>query len=434
MALDLNVYTGKITYKNIDFLYTFDGDELRLIPPEDKKREVEKWFLTEIGNGVYTLGDSVYMEEDVLEGTCNESGYGFIFLVSRYHSIGRYNSVLIIPVISYIKKKLNCPMFDRIIFTSNELNYIYPTLKAIDKKGWSEAGSIEVSTKTFRQTTTLKHDFLVGEKEVKVQFGVAIMTDSKAKTSPLLLQSIMTFDFESTTDYAFIYELWLIAKRFIQYLCYRRNIAFSKVELAGPFQDGSHFTCADFFVMNEDEVHEETKPLEKGWFIKEDYIDQHCGDILTDIANKNLYMRHIPESYSSGSTINEARFVMITAAFEWEVRRLYSYSKSQNKKIPLKDKIIKVGEDLHSVIGAFGERLYHLNDEELNYKEMGERLAQQRNNFAHGNLDKEFIGTSLCDLIYLEYMIYAMQLRIYGVEDTKIQKSINDLFHLNFKL
>ncbi len=61
---------------------------------------------------------------------------------------------------------------------------------------------------------------------------------------------------------------------------------------------------------------------------------------------------------------------------------------------------------------------------------MGQRLAEQRNDFAHGNLDKDFIGLSLLDLIYLEYVVYAMQLKHYGVQDVEIQKSINELFHL----
>mgnify|MGYP000156951314 FL=1 len=63
---------------------------------------------------------------------------------------------------------------------------------------------------------------------------------------------------------------------------------------------------------------------------------------------------------------------------------------------------------------------------------MGDRLANQRNNFAHGNLNKDFIGFSLLDLIYLEYIIYAMQLRYYGISDINIRKAINNLFRLNY--
>ena len=69
-----------------------------------------------------------------------------------------------------------------------------------------------------------------------------------------------------------------------------------------------------------------------------------------------------------------------------------------------------------------------MNGEQLSYSEMGQRLGDQRNHFAHGDLDKEFIGTSLLDLIYMEFILYAMQLRRYGVGKINIQKAINQLF------
>ena len=47
---------------------------------------------------------------------------------------------------------------------------------------------------------------------------------------------------------------------------------------------------------------------------------------------------------------------------------------------------------------------------------------------------KEFIGLSLLDLIYMEYVIYAMQLKYYGIDDNNIRKSINELFHLSFAI
>ena len=58
----------------------------------------------------------------------------------------------------------------------------------------------------------------------------------------------------------------------------------------------------------------------------------------------------------------------------------------------------------------------------LNYTEVGERLANQRNNFAHGNLDKEFDSDSLLDLAFLEYLVYAMQLKRMGIsKENKLQ-------------
>ena len=161
---------------------------------------------------------------------------------------------------------------------------------------------------------------------------------------------------------------------------------------------------------------------------------------------------------------------MITAAFEWEFRKLYpegvskkdatiraeeavaqciqehiDQSSGKQKEIfkllkksisfsPLHAEITQTGKDLSGIVGAFGNRLYRINGEELIYTEMGQRLAQQRNSFAHGNLDKDFKGSSLLDLVFMEYILYAMQLKRYGIKDMDIQKAINDLFHLSFAL
>ena len=65
---------------------------------------------------------------------------------------------------------------------------------------------------------------------------------------------------------------------------------------------------------------------------------------------------------------------------------------------------------------------------------MGQRISDQRNHFAHGDLDKDFIGLSLLDLMFMEYVVYAMQLRYYEVDDKNIQKSINDLFKCGMAL
>ena len=256
---------------------------------------------------------------------------------------------------------------------------------------------------------------------------------------------------------------------FVQYLCYRRNIVFDAVELSALMDNGKYHTCAKMHVL--DSLSQcEAKPIKDGRYIKQQYIEGYEGKILSDIASDTIYTRHLPDTFEAGKHIDAARFVMITAAFEWEFRRIFpegvkkkeakikaeeqakqvlqeliDSSKGELKSIykymqknigssPLSGKITFVGKNLVEIIDMFGKYLYSLNGEDLNYSEMGERLSQQRNNYAHGNLDKDFVGLSLLDLIFLEIVLYAMQLKYYGLEDIKIKKALNELFHKNIMI
>lgn len=132
----------------------------------------------------------------------------------------------------------------------------------------------------------------------------------------------MYFEFKETNDYAFVFQLYRIANVFVQYLCYRKNVPFSEISLDAPFKDGKHMQFARLYIIDK-QTETELKCLKDQWYIKQEYISGHEGRILSDISSGLLYTRNIPHKYRQGLTIDAARFVMITAAFEWEFRRLY---------------------------------------------------------------------------------------------------------------
>ena len=474
MAEELAFYTGTLQYRDIDFTFAFDKNELRLIPPREKENEIEwDWGWKPLGNGAYTLGNPIPVGVDYLIGECNETRHRIIFLPKQGAFLGLYNSVVYIPLAAYVICKYDRDSIDRVSISCPEINYIHPVNQAIrlalpvDES--QNEGVVTVSTQGFDVTTTEEQVFIVDDKEIKVYFGISRFVSNRIHEAPLRLDSFLTFEFEAIEDYQFIYRLWWIAREFVRFLCYRKNVFIPKVELAAPFEGGKHETFATMYLLGQDG---ETEPdaLKKGCYIKQVHISGHEGEILTDIADDNLYLRHLPETYQSGQHINAARFVMITSAFEWEFRRLYpggvkksvatieaekavsesiqklidETSGKQKKKYkflkrlvksdPLQSEIIQMGEDFSGIIGTFGVHLYKLNEQELKYAEMGQRLAVQRNHFAHGDLDKDFIGLSLLDLIYLQYVVYAMQLKYYGVRDVEIRKAINELFHLSFAI
>lgn len=100
----------------------------------------------------------------------------------------------------------------------------------------------------------------------------------------------------------------------------------------------------------------------------------------------------------------------------------------------MQSKIIQICKDYSEIIEVFGKHLYSLNQMEFDYKKIGKRVSYQHNHFAHGDLDKDFINESLLDVIFLEYIVYALQLKTTGLSNDNIRKSINDVFHLNFAL
>ena len=458
-----DLVTGTITYKDIVFTFVFNREELRLIPPADKKDEVEKWFMKEIRTGVYTMGDPVFIEEEYLIGKCNE-GHDIVFFPMNGRSVGRINGVLIIQVYAYVWKRIGCSTINRIGFKSPEIDCIHPVKDAIASTQWSETGEYKVETRPFSETTTEKQKFKVDGKDVMVYFGISMSAGGDFTKPPLSLQSEMYFEFEETDDYAFVFRLSRIANVFVQYLCYRKNVPFSEINLAAPFKDGMHMQFARLYILD-DPIETEMECLKDRRFIKQEYISGSEGKILSDIALGLLYTRNVPPTYRQGRTIDAARFVMITAAFEWEFRRLYPegikkrqqtidaenaaeaalkllYEDAKGKLKNLyktlinnikfaqfSSRIVHTGKSIGEITDIFGNRLYRLNGQNLKYSDMGERLGKQRNNYAHGNLDQEFVGLSLLDLIYLEMVVYAMQLKFYGITNINIQRSLNDLFH-----
>lgn len=157
-------------------------------------------------------------------------------------------------------------------------------------------GIVSITTNSFKETTTEFQTFTLDGKTIKAYFSVSRNISKSVGKPPLELSSSLNFEFEPTDDYWFIYKLWSVAKRFIQYLCYSRNTSFSKVELLEPYEDGRHKSCGELYIID-DISNSDLKTLKEGHYIKQVYINGYEGNILQDISDSNLYMEHIPNTF-----------------------------------------------------------------------------------------------------------------------------------------
>ena len=458
---------GTLKYKDIEFDFTLEEDNLKLIPINDYKDKFQKTFRQELANGAYTDKDN-YLEEKYLVGQRLEN-YQRIVMIPESKNIRTsfFSDFLYIKIQYVIYLNSQAPI-SRMSIYCKELNGIYDTRRAIERSNFNENGEAEVKLKSFDKTQTENFRFVIKDKEVDCNLNISKTLYGKITEYPVRIRSAITLNFEPIQDYSILTDLYNVIKKFIQYLCYRKNISIEDVNIY-TFDNKQYRSIGTFEIINDDIIQEEDKILENR-FISYEYIKKYESNILQSIVDESLYMRHIPMTYKEGRIENEATFIMTTAAFEWEFKKLFKNgiphsqktieakenstneienliknSKGKEKKIyknllkfisleGFAENLEYTCNSLNEIIYPFGKKLYELNNEELDYKKMGERLSQQRNHFAHGDLDKEFIGLALLDLIFLKEIVYAMQMKRFEIPNENIKRSLNELFNAGIQL
>ena len=226
---DTRIYTGVTKYKNIEFTFVFNGEDLRLIPTTENVRKIEtEWLMTPIAKGTFIPNTDLKMEDSFLIGRCHESGKRVVFFTQKNANISSNNLVLIVRLIGYLECSTGKEKFGRISFLGPEINIIHPVNQSFDfsfnPSTVSNDGVFSITTKNFDITSTTPQEFEVDEKKVSVQFSVSRKFSTKILEPPILLESSMLFEFDETDDYDFLVRLWFIAKEFVSFLCYRNNI------------------------------------------------------------------------------------------------------------------------------------------------------------------------------------------------------------------
>ena len=218
-----NTYSGTLKFKDVDFVFVFDGSELVLIPPKERKNDIMwGWLKKEICPGVYTSGDPLTVDVPYLDGFCNETSKRLIFLTREESTVGSRNSTLYINVAGYLECSPNTNGFCRMTLSGRALNYIHPVNRAFsqvfDSDDLTEKGIISIRTNGFDRTSTVKRAFRFEGRDIAAYFSVGWTCSMKISTPPITLNSSMIFEFDETDDYWFFYRLWHAAEDFLQLL------------------------------------------------------------------------------------------------------------------------------------------------------------------------------------------------------------------------
>lgn len=359
--------------------------------------------------------------------------------------------------------------FDNLQIQAEELNWFHNINLAFNNYSYAEDEEGQIQLKPFEKT---KEEFEFHLKDNLIKGNLNIQRKvTKNSTSPLKLQSTLRYEFKETKDISLPIDLVVLTRQLLEFLSYRKNLHINRFVLCHRFEN-ENYIIGNLFVKYSQSEEREKEIIIRKRIISYPLLNYSFRSLLEKIAMKKVYLKHIPETHRSSNIITSARFVMATAGFEWQFQISHKDLNEQNKnekernemldfleckilettgdtkryfkgrkkfylknEVRLASKILWAFDKHDEVLKEFVESLYSRQDiqrEEFEYKVIAERIQNDRNAIAHGNIEVEDNKLIDLDLSVLEWLYYAMVLEDIGVSKENAKRCINDLFGLGF--
>ena len=428
--------------------------------------------LKELSDSYFTNDIMVPSDPPFIIGYDSKNIERYVFLVDHIPQGPFYQTTLSVDVYSYAVFHSDVSTISSISFRGRELNYFYPVNKGYDLSITDPFEGPYVSKVTTIPYNDTIESFVFSYKQKEITCTIGTYSTTRlAHTTPITLTSKMQFKFEETSSYIELLDLLHIARNFFTFIAYRKDVDISYAELYGKSKDKDLAHLGELHYNFKKTPESNQRILKKT--VSYDLLKPHIREIFNNLSVEKIYVEHIPESFEDGNVITPDRFILIMAAFEWTVRDTYkippstkteavkidildaikdipskkSYSNKYRKKFDffyklisqidtnLASKIQYALEDLHPILDPFIQQLYRWNHQKLDsYSQISNRLQSQRNNIAHGNLDKDLDANIVLDTIILEWVNYTMVFKNIGYSEKEIQKIINKIFNRNLYL
>ena len=446
--------SGYYIYKNEKYIFELEDNCITVV---NENGYVDWEIITDNLNGKYEEKDEIQILKVKLFPNWNDA-----VILHNYNldSIGYISTFTILGILEFKTQEKN---INAINIYAKELEYIYDSKRKIlgTYKNDSE-GNMNFSIKSFKEANSIKKQIKVDGTFVDYSFTIKRTFPTKDINNYLNIDSILKFEWENVKDYTFIYDLIIFGYNFIVYLCYRKNIKFKSIDLLSRNENNQYLNIGEMtiFIHN---IEEAGKNYIKKHYIDYENIKTIDNKILQAIVDENIFIRHIPENEINRNQITPQSFVMVSSAFEWEFKQLFpkgiehdkkkitnikeikcdleklsdNYNNAKKKiifkaideigKDNLESKIIYVNKKLKEISSGFLENLCKLNNVK-NKNKIFTSLQRLRNDFAHGNMDINIDSDGFIGIVYLERLVYIMQLKRFGLDDKNIKMIINKLF------
>lgn len=390
-------------------------------------------------------------------------------IIFHNHNLDSICLVSTFRIFGIIEFKHNEKRIDALNIYAKELDYIYDSRRVLSDLRYDKKGNMDILIKPFDEVNSEKKQIKLKNIIFDYSFEIKREISTKDINNYFTANAMLKCEWNSLLDdYELIYNIIMSCYTFISYLYYRQNINLNSIELLSRDKEGRYLGIGQMSIYVNDIVEPEEDYVKK-YYIDYNFIKNIDDRILQAIIDQKIFTRHIPENEIKRNKITPQSFVIISSAFEWEFSQLFpegvkhregktnkieeikkdlvqlssNYNKGKKKIIDkilenagkdnLESKLIYTNEKLKNTSEIFLQYLCNLNNIE-NKNKIFTNLQRLRNDFAHGNMNIDIDSDGFVGIIYLERLVYIMQLKRFGLDDKNIKMSINKLFGSNLAL
>lgn len=459
---------GMIEFQGEKCVFELDETNFSLEIEVITNRGVNEEYLRNFG--------SLKPRDNLFEGLLVGKTFDNKFIYFNMHNMERTNHDQFQGIVSsYMISSDEVLAYDSLVVQADELNYLYHP-----SQGYSFSEKLDtVFVDRFNKITEI-FSFDLNEEHIEANLRIEKHLHFGSGT-PTSSYTVLDLTFNEKAELSFAEDLTFLIKRFLMFVTFRRNVNCTKLTLMRRREPDkiNRTSVGELFINIRDSFVIETDKKVRERVIDYSLIKEHLNSLFTNLANEEVYMSHLPETIQDSRLITPARYIMVTAGFEWEFSRsleieltsdtntkyekeikdisaffdkkikensgkekkFYKNTKRRalgdvGQKHTLQQKLAFAFEEFDDVLNDFITQIFYYNGVTFDskYNDLAERIAERRNAIGHGNIAKEAHAWHGIDMLILEWLYYAMLLRSIGMDDHKIKVSINEVFRRGFAL
>lgn len=444
---------GRVTINSETIDFELDNSELILFYNNNQIGSVTT--AKEISNGRYEFLGTEQVSQNVFEGTTS-SGQKIAFKVA-------------ISIVDYIHFRIICSLECYYILNSkvvNSITIIGKDIHRVVKDYSSHKTSVDKNgiTIPFEGNKHFHNINLEDNKSIDFACYETFKTFQNSDKPVEFIGQIQML-IQPTDSIEELFQIVELARSFIIYLCFRRDVIFDEVFI-GNYSDNKFTTTGQYFPLNNPE-RLSSQTLMDSRMIPISFVEEIIPELIKSLYKNTIYIEHMRTGMTKKHIITGGDIVTLTAGFEYEFDKSgLEVAKKEgeiNQRRLIKDKYSELLLDER--LNAYGRStiknaIKHVDDLMLEAKlnaffgilpndflenlksifkkvniifsvsHLCHNISEARNKIAHGDIDYHITKETVYDFLILEMVVYFVQLKRFGLDDSMSYKSIASLFDI----